>query len=83
MKMFSTTLTMATYKVVFADNQGDFAATAYGDTLEGTVTQSVPRFDGELDLAYIQLPDENSAFFEVLMDLDNNVIEYTKVQEVL
>lgn len=68
---------MATYRVVFADDQGGFKSQAYGDTVEGTVTHRVERFDGEHDLAYIASPDENTAFFEDLMDLDGNVIEFS------
>ncbi len=65
------------YRVVLADNQGSFAI----DSLASVVSDShwfgtVTRFDGEHDLAHIEVPADEAEYFESVMDDDDNVIEY-------
>ena len=65
-----------TYRIVFADNSGSFAVDAYATAVEGSWSNSVQRFDGEHDLAFLEVPNENVELLETLLDDDDNVISY-------
>lgn len=65
-----------TYRVVFQENAGSKAVDAIAATVEGTWSNSVCRFNGEHDLAFVHVPDENSQYLEALLDGDDNIISY-------
>lgn len=65
-----------TYRIVFADNSGSFAVDAIATGAEGSWSNSVQRFDGEHDLAFVEVPAENAEYLENLLDGDDNVISY-------
>lgn len=69
-----------TYKIIFADNQGSFAIDTLATSCEGTWRGAVQRYNGEHDLAIIDLPAENSDYLEQLLDADDNVISYQEVE---
>ena len=70
-------MTTITYRVLFSDNRGSFASDAFAASCEGVSRNCVERFDGERDLALIDLPEENAEFLEALLESDSNVLAYT------
>ncbi len=67
---------MTTYRVVFADNTGSFAVAAIAESCNGSWSNAVSRFDGQHDLAFVEVPAENAGHLEQMLDDDDNVIEY-------
>lgn len=67
-----------TYRIVFADNTGSRAVDAIAATVQGSWSNSVERFDGENDLAFVNVADENAEFLESTLDDDSNVISYSE-----
>ena len=70
-------MTTITYRVLFSDNRGSFASDAISASCERVSRNCVERFDGERDLALIDLPEENAEFLEALLESDINVLAYT------
>ena len=75
-------MTTITYRVLFSDNRGSFASDAFASdafaaSCEGVSRNCVERFDGERDLALIDLPEENAELLEALLESDSNVLAYT------
>ncbi len=64
------------YRIVFADNAGSFAVGAIAESVQGSWSNSVERFDGEHDLAFIECPVDNVEYLEEILDSDDNVISY-------
>ena len=67
-----------TYRIVFADNAGSRAVDAIAATVQGSWSNSVERFDGENDLAFVNVADENAEYLESILDDDSNVISYSE-----
>lgn len=67
-----------TYRIVFADNSGSFSVDAIATTVEGSWSNSVQRFDGEHDLAFVEVPADNAEYLETILDGDDNVISYAE-----
>ena len=67
---------MKTYRIEFADNSGSFAVDSIASAIGGRWWNSVQRFDGKNDLAFIDIEDDNVAHLEELLDSDDNVIAY-------
>jgi hypothetical protein len=68
-----------TYRVVLASNQGSFAAAALASSAGGEFRDTVERFDGTHDLAYIDVPDDSADYLESMLDEDPNVVSYGDV----
>jgi hypothetical protein len=67
-----------TYRIVFADNSDSQAVDAIATSAQGSWSNSVPRFDGEHDLAFVEVADDNADYLESILDADENVISYTE-----
>ena len=67
---------MKTYRVVFADDSGAHASSALAGSVGGSWRNSVQRFDGENDLAFIECPEEQAEYLEKIMDEDENIMFY-------
>ena len=67
---------MKTYRIVFANNSGSFAVNAIAESCNGSFRDGVERFDGEHDLAFIDVPADNAEYLEEMLDADENVISY-------
>lgn len=66
-----------TYRVVLANDNGSFASIGLAESAGGAARNQVQRFDGEHDLAFIDVADAESAeYLETLLEADNNVISY-------
>jgi hypothetical protein len=69
-------MTTKAYRIVFADNTGSRAVDSIAATVQGSWSNSVQRFDGENDLAFIDVADENAEYLEQMLDDDENVVSY-------
>ena len=67
----------AKYRVVFKDNTGSRAVEAIAFTCDGTWSNSVNRYDGTNDLAFIEVPAENAECIEKILEEDENVVSYS------
>lgn len=70
------------YKVIFRDNSGNFAATAFAESFGGFVSSNVQKYDGENDLAIMDGIDTSAgaeAAFEAALDADDNVVSYAEL----
>ncbi len=67
----------AKYRVVFKDNTGSRAVEALAFSCDGAWSNSVERFDGANDLAFIECPADNVDYLERLLDEDDNVVSYS------
>ncbi len=67
-----------TYRIVFAENSGSSAVDVIAAAVNGSWSDSVSRFDGEHDLAFIEVPADNAEYLETLLNCDNNVISYSE-----
>ena len=67
---------MKTYRVVFANDSGSRASDALAGSIGGSCRNSVQRFDGENDLAFIECPEEQAEYLEGIMDEDGNILCY-------
>lgn len=65
-----------TYRVVFTSNQGSFAADAIASSAGGSFRNTVERYDGKHDLAFIDVPDDSAEYLESMLDEDANVVSY-------
>jgi len=65
-----------TYQIIFVDNRGSRAVESIAATVEGSWRNSVERFDGTNDLAFVDVPERNAEYLEKLLDEDDNVISY-------
>lgn len=65
-----------TYRIVFSDNTGSRAVDAIASSCEGQWRDCVQRFDGENDLAFVDVPTDNAEHLEEMLDADENVISY-------
>jgi len=63
-------------RIVFADNSGSYAVSAVAGAVDGCWRNSVQRFDGEHDLAYVDVPSENAEYLKTVLEEDDNVISY-------
>jgi hypothetical protein len=64
------------YRIIFRNNSGSFAVDAIASTVGGTWSNAVERFDGESDLAFIEVDDENSSYLEEILEEDDNVLSF-------
>ena len=67
-----------TYRIVFHDNSGSSAVDVIAASVNGSWSNSVSRFDGEHDLAFIEVPSENAEYLETLLNGDDNVVSYAE-----
>jgi len=67
-----------TYRIVFSDNAGSRAVDAIATTVQGSWSNAVERFDGEHDLAFVEVPADNAEYLESILDDDSNVISYSE-----
>lgn len=65
-----------TYRIVFADNYDSFAVDAIAHSVDGLWSDSIQRFNGEHDLAFIEVSEENAEYLEAILNEDENVIYY-------
>lgn len=66
-----------TYRVILAADSGSRASIAIAESAGGFAKNQVAAFDGTNDLAFIEVPDaESAAVLESLMDGDANVVSY-------
>ncbi len=65
------------YKVEFKDDPACSKSDALAAASGGCVRTSIPRYDGVVDMALIELPDDASAKkMEQLMGADSNVVSF-------
>ena len=65
-----------TYEIVFIDNSGALAVNAIAFSCNGSWRNAISRYDGQHDLAFIDLDSDNSEMLELMLDDDDNVISY-------
>jgi hypothetical protein len=71
-------MTTKAYRIVFADNTGSRAVDAIAASCDAKWRDCVQRFDGENDLAFIDVADENAEYLESILEDDSNVISYSE-----
>ena len=69
-------MTTNTYRIVFADNTGSRAVDAIAASCGAKWRDCVQRFDGEHDLAFVDVPADNVEHLEQMLDDDENVVSY-------
>ena len=68
------------YKVEFKNDPACQQSGALAASVDGCVRTSIPRYDGERDMALIEVPDDAAAQnMEKLMAADGNVLSYKVV----
>lgn len=65
-----------TYRVIFSANSGSFESDALASSVGGRSWNTVQRFDGVNDLAFIDVDADNAELLEELMEQCESVIEY-------
>ena len=65
-----------TYKIIFANNRGSFAANALALACDGTWRDAVERYNGKHDLAFIDVEEENVSHLLEMLEQDDNVLSY-------
>lgn len=65
-----------TYEIVFVDNNGSRAVEAIAFSCDGSWHNAVSGYDGQHDLAFIDLDSHDSEMLESMLDDDDNVISY-------
>jgi hypothetical protein len=66
-----------TYKVEFKNDPACSKSDALAAAVGGCVRTSIPRYDGERDMALIEVPDAAAAAaLEKLMGADSNVLSH-------
>lgn len=68
---------MTKYRIVFVNNTGSRAVEGLAFSCGGSWSNSVERFDGTNDLAYIECPEESAEHLESMLEDDNNVVSYS------
>ena len=68
--------TKITYQIIFAGNTGSRAVDAIASSCGGSWRNAVTRYDGEHDLAFIDVNTDNCEALESMLDDDSNVISY-------
>lgn len=69
---------MKTYSIVFLNNSGSFAVESIAHTVQGSWWNSVQNFNGEHDMAFVDVEDANAEYLEALLDADENVVSYSE-----
>ncbi len=64
------------YKIIFANNRGSFAANALALACDGSWRDAEPRYNGKHDLVIIDVEEENVAHLEEMLEQDENVLSY-------
>ena len=65
------------YHITFADDSGGFHASAFAESVGGTVISTVQRYNDEgQDLALIDIAAEHEEYFDSVLNTDDNVIRY-------
>jgi hypothetical protein len=64
------------YKIIFANNQRSFAVNVLSLACDGSWRDSVERYNGKHDLAFIDVREENAAHLEEMLEQDENVLSY-------
>lgn len=67
------------YKIIFANNQGSFAVNALSLACDGSWRDAVQRYNGKHDLAFIDVEEENVAHLEEMLEQDDNVLSYLRM----
>jgi len=70
------------YQIVMAEDQGGFHSSALTHQT-GTVISTVNAYDGERDLAIIDVPEGDREYFESMLDDDENVLSYRPMNEAV
>lgn len=70
---------MKLYRIELIDNTGDFAIQRITQSCDGETISSVQNYNGECDLAIINIPDEQSEYLEEILDHDDNIILYREL----
>ena len=65
-----------TYEIVFVDNSGSRAVEAIACSCNGSWRNAVSNYDGQYDLAFVDLDSDDSEMLESMLDDDDNVISY-------
>lgn len=70
---------MKTYKIVMKENRGSRQIDAIAVTCEGTWKNCTEKFDGENDIGFVEIADENAEYLESMLEGDDNVVSYAEV----
>jgi predicted O-methyltransferase YrrM len=71
--------TIRSYKIIFANNKESVAVNGLSLACDGTWRDAVQSNNGKYDLAFIDVDEENVAHLEEMLEQDDNVLSYLRM----
>lgn len=69
------------YKIIFANNKGAVAVNGLSLACDGTWRDAVECYNGKHDLAFVDVDEENVAHLEEMLEQDDNVLSYLRMDD--